>query len=398
MLESEGIRTLIVPQMWWVAYDNAVGTPDNDLQERVQKLVDIISLEKPALVHTNTSVIWEGALAARLTNVPHVWHQHEILDDNPRLKSILPAPLFYHLTESLSDRVVAVSNVLREKLARYIRTDKLITIHNGVDAKWFEERTGGSVRNGLGLSDDDLVVTTIASLGVEKGHETLIDAAGMAVRNVLPLKFVIVGDGPSNYRAMLEQKVKGLGIADRVIFTGYRDDIPAILDAVDFVVIPSLSESFSLVAIEAMAAGKAVISTACGGPDEIIVHGKTGYLVSVNDSKSMAERIVELAGDSEKRRCMGEQGRKRFCQEFRTETYVARFAALYQDVLESRRVCGDSVQEPMLVEAYMETYQLVQRCRWQEQIIHGLLNSASWQITAPLRSLHSWLTRSRVNP
>lgn len=395
-LTADGIKNYISPYPWWVICKGQVTSAGNCLQQNVQSLVEFIRQEKPDLIHTNTSVVWEGALAAKLTGIPHIWHIHEVLEKNPSLQPILPFSLFYHIIEFLSDRVVTVSNSLRDSLLRYIGPEKLVTIFNGVDEARFVESSGTFLRAEIGSRNDDILVAAVGSLTIEKGQETLLDAAGIAVRCDLPLRFVIVGDGPQEYRASLLQMAQDLGIADRVVFSGYRDDIPSVLEAADLVVVPSLTESFSLVAVEAMASGKAVIATECGGPGEIVVHGKTGYLVPVSDPVTLAERIVELARDSEKRKNMGREGRRRFELEFRAETYAARFADLYREVLEGHQGTGVSERDRLLVQAYMDTYQAVQKSIWQEHVINGLLNSASWRITAPLRKLHERLSRFRT--
>lgn len=386
-LNSIGVDCYICPYPWWVMCAGQTVPPSESLRPNIQSLVDLIHNFGAQLVHTNTSVVWEGALAAKLAGIPHVWHIHEILEAHPGLQPVLPLFLFYQIIEFLSDRVVTVSNTLQDSLVKYIPLDKLITIYNGVDDTQALD-DGKLFRNEICAKVKDIVIAVVGSLRIEKGQHLLLDVVSSTSLHKLPLKYVFIGDGHQEYVNYLKQRADELGISDYVVFTGYRNDIPDVLAAVDLVVIPSVTESFSLVAVEAMRAGKAVVSTMCGGPSEIIVDGKTGYLVPLNDANSMADRIIELASDSNKRYKMGQEGIERYRKKFTVEIYTGNFVALYQDIIEKRPQKSISERDIMCADAYIETYMAVHKSKWQEQVINALLSSLSWRVTAPLRFAH----------
>jgi glycosyltransferase involved in cell wall biosynthesis len=151
--------------------------------------------------------------------------------------------------------------------------------------------------------------------------------------------FVLAGDGPQ--RGALEAESRRLGIAERVVFLGHREDVPALLSCCDLFVLPSLFEGLPVSVLEAMAAARPVIATAIGGTDEAVVHGKTGLLVPPGDSAALATSIQLLLADRAMADRLAQAGRARVEQEFSAETMTDRVSLLYDEVLaghEGRRV------------------------------------------------------------
>jgi hypothetical protein len=196
------------------------------------------------------------------------------------------------------------------------------------------------------------------------------------------IHYLIVGSGKPEAIESLRQTIDRLGLGDHVHYLGFRHDIGRILDAVDFLVLPSLTESFSLVTAEAMGAGKPAIVTDCGGPAEIVVDGETGFVVAVSDPRSLCRRIVQLAGDATMRREMGASALRRFNEKFRAERYSASFEGVYREVTAMGVARRLSQRERVLAGSLAEVYQHIHA---REQVVvppprrlRTMLNPRRW--------------------
>jgi glycosyltransferase involved in cell wall biosynthesis len=142
---------------------------------------------------------------------------------------------------------------------------------------------------------------------------------------------VLVGDGPLG-AALREQAVK-FGIAERVTFTGHRDDVPDLVAAMDVFMMTSWHEGMPMALLEAMALGRPVVATRVGGIPEVIEDGSSGLLAAAGDRDALVELCVRLGESSELRRMIGDAGRSRVAAEFSSDTLRERLSAIYEDVL-----------------------------------------------------------------
>jgi glycosyltransferase involved in cell wall biosynthesis len=168
----------------------------------------------------------------------------------------------------------------------------------------------------------------------------LIHAAPAILRAVPDTHILIVGAAlfglDADYPTQLAGLVRELGLEARVHFTGQRTDVARILRAVDVVVVPSrLPEPFGTIQIEAMAAGKPLVSTAAGGNVEVVEHGRTGLLVPPGDPYAIAAAVCSLLGQPQLRRRMGEAGRTRVSERFTVERMAADIVSAYRVVLQA---------------------------------------------------------------
>jgi glycosyltransferase involved in cell wall biosynthesis len=138
--------------------------------------------------------------------------------------------------------------------------------------------------------------------------------------------------GEGEQREDLEALAGTLGISEHVSFLGVRNDLPDLLSAADSVLMPSLTEGFPRVAIEAMAAGKSVIATKVGGVPEAITHGQSGILVQPKNIESMSTALVELVRDVELQARLSVAARKHVEQNYSVEKYVARLDEIYSQL------------------------------------------------------------------
>ena len=182
---------------------------------------------------------------------------------------------------------------------------------------------------------NEIVVGTAGRLVELKGIEYLIRAVA-ALRNQFPaLRVEIAGSGPE--REKLEKEVGRAGLADRIKFLGWINDLSTVIPRWDVFVMPSLEEGFPIAALDAMAAGLPVLATSVGGVPELIEDGKTGWLVPPRDVEALAARLRVLLGDSELRANMGAAGFTRVQNNFSAAQMTMNFAHLYDELLHENR-------------------------------------------------------------
>ena len=183
----------------------------------------------------------------------------------------------------------------------------------------------------------ELVIGCLGRFSPEKGLDVLL----RALPELEGVTAVLVGDGPE--RAHLEELARDLGVADRVVLPGWRDEPAAQLRAFDVLVSPSRSEALPLAIVEAMLAGLPVVATDVGSVSEAVVAGETGLLVAPEDAAALAEAIRTLRDDRDARRRMGERGRELARERFTPEAMAQAFEALYREVLAD---CDAGSEEP----------------------------------------------------
>lgn len=297
----------------------------------IHSLARLIRRRKIDIVHSNTLAVLDGAIAAFVTQRPHIWHVHELLVDPPWLRRVL-----HFIVPRISTRVIANSNAVRKHLMGDAPSyaHRVQVILNGIDPRPFEQASGASrVRREWGVSPSDMLVGMIGRVTRGKGQLEFAKVAQKLLESHPTVKFAAVGgvfDNERHFMDRFQSEVGRLGIGSRFIISDFRTDVPDILGAFDIFVLPSTwPESFALVVVEAMAAGKPVIATAQGGPLEIVVPGETGYLVPAGDECALAESIRMLLDAPELIASFGEAGRRRASELFSICRYVLEFENLY---------------------------------------------------------------------
>jgi glycosyltransferase involved in cell wall biosynthesis/SAM-dependent methyltransferase len=321
-----GVRCRLLEVGWWVKVAGLSQFRDG-LEGRVGALAGVIREERADLVFTNTAVVVEGALAARLCGVPHVWHLHELIGVNPDLVPLLRTAAFFSLADLLTDKFVAVSQSVQTQVRRFIQTEKVEVIYNGLDS--FEGRPHR--REIFGLDENTPVVCFVGTLANHKGVLSLVDAAPLVLERFPDVKFAVAGaDGGA--ADVLERRLRRepAGRAFRVL--GFRKDAADVIASSDVFVLPSLADSMPLVVLEAMLAGKPVVATRSGGAAEMIVDGETGFLVPVGDPPALARAILALLEDPERMAAMGRRGKERAQAVFSHEQFIQKFERVFDQL------------------------------------------------------------------
>jgi glycosyltransferase involved in cell wall biosynthesis len=301
------------------------------------RLWRLLRRERPDVVHAHGSkggLI--GRLAAWLAGVPRVFHTPHVypfqwVSGGPRRLLFL---LVERLLWRLSTKVVAVGRAGAETALslRVAAPGRLVTIPNGVDASRFEDFSGAAsraeVRRELGLTDDQVAVGMVARLAPQKGCGHFLRAARMVSLERPQARFLLVGAGP--LLPYLRALAGDLGIEDRVVFLGHRDDAVRLYAALDIFVLSSLWEGLPYVVLEAQASGLPVVASRIPGCLELVEDGFSGYLVEIRDEREIARRITELLDSPARRAEMGERGRRRVRESFRLDEFLRAHAELYE--------------------------------------------------------------------
>lgn len=213
----------------------------------------------------------------------------------------------------------------------------LVNIPNFIDADRVPCRDNAlraEVRDELGLADDEFVFATVARLDAYKGHDDLLHAAADISADCPKARWVFIGDGPN--RAEFEELSEQLQLSGRARFLGLRDDVLRLLQGMDGFILPSLFEGMPNALLEAMAAGLPAIGTRVAGSEELIVPGRTGWLVDIRDRAGLAVAMRECVADPAQSIQMGLAGRRRIEQEYHQPVVIERFFQLYRELAARR--------------------------------------------------------------
>ena len=296
------------------------------------RLWRVLRRERADVIHMHTAVAANvvARVVGRLAGAKVVSHIHI---ENHFRDNALARALYRRLdnwTVHLSHAVLAVSDDTRRALERQGYPPRVEVIHNGVTVP--RDAPSPGIRDELGIPEGASVVGVVARLCDVKGQRELIDALALLGNGTRAL---VVGEDLETggaYREALERRAEERGVRDRVVFTGHRGDVPAILDALDVFVLPSWTEGLPMTVLEAMAHGRPVVATPVGGTPELVADGETGLLVPPRDPQRLADALRELLSDPERARRMGDAGRRRVASRFSAEEMERRVLEVYDRI------------------------------------------------------------------
>lgn len=334
---AHGVRPTVIPQIV-----TAFSLTPRDAAALV-KLYTLIHREKPEIVHTHTAKAgFLGRVAARLAGVPvivHTFHGHVLHGYYGPLKN----GLLRRLEQSLAwctDRLVTVSEEVKRDLIDYgiAPAEKITVIPLGFDLDPFlnSHSLHSDFRREMGLGDDIKLVGIVGRIFPIKNHALFLESAARISAQEPGARFVIVGDGV--LRPALEQQARELGIADRVLFTGWRRDLPRIYADLDLLVVSSDNEGTPVSAIEAMASSCPVVATRVGGLPDLISDHRTGLLVPPRDADALAGAVVDLLRSPEMVREFCQNAREAVRQRFTVRRLIGDMDRLYSQLLEEKAI------------------------------------------------------------
>lgn len=293
---ARGVEPLVIPEI--------VGQATVAARDVVAlaKLTALIRRIRPHVVHTHTAKAgFLGRVAARAARVPivlHTYHGHVLSGYYGRMRTAGLRQMERGLA-GLSDRLIAVSDRVRDELVEFgiapAGRFTVVPLGLDLDPMFAAREHRGALRRELRLSSDALVIGIVGRLFPIKNHALLLEAVARLCADRPDLRLVVVGDGV--LRGGLEERARQPDLADRVFFMGWRFDLPLIYADLDALVVSSHNEGTPVSAIEAMAAGCAVVATRVGGLPDRIDDGRTGTLVPPDDPVALAGAIDRVLAD-----------------------------------------------------------------------------------------------------
>jgi glycosyltransferase involved in cell wall biosynthesis len=263
-----------------------------------------------------------------------VWHIHDLLPRHPFNSLIRAVGLLSGRT-----RMIAVAQASADRFIGSFRPLRRRTtvIPNGVDLERFhpDQNTRQKIRAELQLGADTSVIGIIGRLTPSKGQLELLHAF-KRVLSEFPNATLLIAGAPAfnqehEYAELLKRAAAELGISNRVLMLGVRDDVAAVMQALDLLVVNSSSEACCLVVLEAMASGVPVLATRTGGTPELIEHGKDGWLFPLRDDDQLVAAIIKLLGQPKLRAQLAEQARQRITSRFGLDQYIGEIQNFYRE-------------------------------------------------------------------
>jgi N-acetyl-alpha-D-glucosaminyl L-malate synthase BshA len=322
-------------------YYHEVSVPDYPLFEYApyelnltSKLVDVALHEKLnilhvhyAIPHASAAVSAKQILATYGIDIPIVTTLHgtdiTLLGKDKSFKPVIEYAI------NMSDAVTAVSEDLKKETLKYFNIkNEIETIPNFIDMSLYQQKEDVKLRNQF-AKKDEFILTHISNFRKVKRVEDVVNIFNK-VSEEIPAKLLMIGDGPERLKA--EQLCRQLGITKKVKFLGKLKVIEKILSISDVFILPSRTESFGLVALEAMASKTAVISTNSGGLPEVNIDGKTGYLSDVGDINKMAKDTIALLNDVETLKIF-KNNALAHAKTFDSPNILPQYETVYQDLV-----------------------------------------------------------------
>ena len=294
------------------------------------RLARVMLKEKIDLVHVNNGMSnLEPVIAAMLLRRKYIVHFHGVEKPGLVQKLFLPkVPKF-----------IVISKYLQKALGENGFPEKrMVVIPNPVQGFHTISEDSSDIRKQYGLEEKDKVFGIVGRIIQWKGHVEFLKAAFIVLEKVTDARALIVGDfsdGDEGYQKKITVMVDESGFKDKVIMTGYVENVSNIYSVMDVCVHTSIEpEPFGLVIIEAMANGVPVVASNIGAPEEIIIDNVNGYLVSPNSTEKLASRIINLLSDEELKEKIGERGRLNVRDNYQSGQYARLVENIYSEVLE----------------------------------------------------------------
>ncbi len=304
-------------------------------------ILSAIRRHRPAVVCTHTAKAGAlGRVAAFIHRVParvHTFHGHVFHGYFSWLgsRAVVWAE---RLLGMITHRVLAVSQEVARDLVethRIAPADRVAVLRLGLDlGEYLADRPSGAFREEMGIAPETPLLVAVGRLVPVKDHALLLEAAAILARTIPEARFVLVGDGPC--RADLEERASRPDLAGRVLFTGWRRDLPYILADTDLAVLSSRNEGTPVALIEAAAAARCAVATDVGGVREVVFDGITGTLVPHGDPAAFAGACSRLLDDPAGRSRMGDAARELVKTSYSADRLCAEVDTLYESCLRER--------------------------------------------------------------
>ena len=330
-LELEGIETKIIRLgILRRRYLNVLGLVNRAgvLTRAFFALKKLCKQNQIDIIYTNTAPVIIGGILSKFTGIKNVWHLHEILEPSSFMHRF-----FGWLINATAQKVIVVSDAVYNNWAGRIDASKMVKVYNGFETSDInvDVNVGANandikpLREKLNLNDNTLLVGMVGRVNLIKGQFYFIQIAAAAKAAGLNCHFVMIGDAYKGYEYLypqLENQIAEQGLQNSITNLYYQPNAVSLIQQLDIFVLPSIKpDSFPVVILEAMAAGKPVIATNQGGAQEQIDDCVTGFLVPINDATIAAQKLGVLVNNPDMRTRMGQAGARKLQEQFSLVTF-----------------------------------------------------------------------------
>lgn len=259
-------------------------------KKNIESLIQ--TLPKPDLIHSNTFFVWEGAALAQHFQCPHVWNLREIVTSSPTWSPALGKDQQLQYMDILTDKFICVSEALKNQLPPSLK-NKSLAVHNGLDnndvlprgpaREWIEQK--------FNFDTQSKILLTVGNFIPEKGHRFLLPIAKKLTEKYQKVKFLWIGRHDFSYKS-IQAEIAQMGLQTTFICPGQVDNIGRYMAGADLYLLPSETEAFPTVLLEARLSGLPFIARDCGGAKEIAERGG-GICTALNDIEAFQKEIVK---------------------------------------------------------------------------------------------------------
>ena len=284
---------------------------------------------RPGLIHVHSPHYYRALLPAlKLSQLKTVVHIH-LEEEREGLRWALKRP---------PDMIITCARFLSEYVRsvlpeRFQDNQQIVAVPNAVDTKQFFPGDKNAAKVRLGVPGQMALVLMVANLAPHKGQETALRAAAMLRKMDVAAQFWFAGverGSSQEYTSRLRALVNDLGLSDHVRFLGQREDIPELLRAADFLILPSTAEGLPLSILEAQASGTPVLAAPTAGIPEVVIHGKSGFLVGADDAAGYAHHVCQLLRNQRLYSQTVNHAYTSVVREHTWDAYVERLHGVYQ--------------------------------------------------------------------
>ena len=237
----------------------------------------------------------------------------------------------------LCDRVVAISDGIYSVLIQAgVPKDRLSMVHSGIDmSQYSEQRDRAWFESALGIAQSEIAIGVVAQLIDRKGHAFLMRAMPEILRRFPNCRVLFFGKGPAE--GDLRKLADDLELGDKLIFAGFREDMPRVYPNLDLLVHPALTEGLGVSLLQAATSGVPIIAAKVGGIPEIVIDGQTGWLIPPSDTQAIETAVLSALGDPEEAKARAQNARAHVQANFSIDQMVEGNLRIYQELLGARK-------------------------------------------------------------
>lgn len=310
-LDQKGYKWFVISYPRWIYrvynpwYKKAIRVPQQFLRQLrliyvMPKLKKIIQENSIDTIYTNTFCMYIGCLAKKLWDIRHIWHIREYGVEDHGFGIIFGNRIFIRFLNKYTDQIIFISKSLANKyISRIENKSKVRVIYDDVSDRYIVEKS---------KSNQNINILVAGLIQEGKGQMEIVQAFELALKEVLNIRLFIAGETGSNYYKEVKRYVDEHQLSNKVEFMGFVTNMNELRSRMDIGIVASRSEAFGRVTIEGMLAHMAMIGADAAGTSELIIDGETGLLYDPGNIMALAQKIVLLCSDCNKRRQIQERG------------------------------------------------------------------------------------------